>query len=95
MASKHDYELTADSYWHVHLDHRHIGSGGDDSWSPSVLEVGFSLVYWIVMIRAQLSPISHTRNGSNTPIKFLCILHAIYGKAECNSSRLRKVTLSP
>ena len=39
MASKHDYELDPDPYWHVHLDHRHIGSGGDDSWSPSVLEV--------------------------------------------------------
>lgn len=44
MASKHDYELTADSYWHVHLDHKHIGSGGDDSWSPSVLEVDFWMI---------------------------------------------------
>ena len=39
MASKHDYELNADDQWHVFLDHKHIGSGGDDSWSPSVLEV--------------------------------------------------------
>ncbi len=44
MASKHDYELDADKFWHVHLDHRHIGSGGDDSWSPSVLEVRTSAI---------------------------------------------------
>ncbi len=43
MASKHDYELTADNFWHLHLDHKHIGSGGDDSWSPSVLEVARKL----------------------------------------------------
>lgn len=24
--------------WHVHLDHAHVGVGGDDSWSPSVHE---------------------------------------------------------
>ena len=39
MASRHDYELDPSGYWHVHLDHKHIGSGGDDSWSPSVLQV--------------------------------------------------------
>lgn len=37
----HDYELTCrgrlqDDAIHVHLDHRHMGVGGDDSWSPSV-----------------------------------------------------------
>lgn len=36
MAAKHDYELKADAHTHVHLDHRHMGVGGDDSWSPSL-----------------------------------------------------------
>ena len=38
--AKHDYELEADNYTHLHIDHRHMGAGGDDSWSPSVHEVG-------------------------------------------------------
>ena len=36
MAAKHDYELKADTHTHLHLDHRHMGVGGDDSWSPSL-----------------------------------------------------------
>ncbi|EIE18998.1 hypothetical protein COCSUDRAFT_20201 [Coccomyxa subellipsoidea C-169] len=36
MAAKHDYELSADPFTHLHLDHRHMGVGGDDSWSPSL-----------------------------------------------------------
>ncbi|CAL8464023.1 g3558 [Coccomyxa elongata] len=36
MAAKHDYELRADGFTHLHLDHRHMGVGGDDSWSPSL-----------------------------------------------------------
>ncbi|CAL5226900.1 g9773 [Coccomyxa viridis] len=36
MAAKHDYELVPDAYTHLHLDHRHMGVGGDDSWSPSL-----------------------------------------------------------
>ncbi|KAK9846491.1 hypothetical protein WJX81_005231 [Elliptochloris bilobata] len=36
MAAKHDYELKADGHTHLHLDHRHMGVGGDDSWSPSL-----------------------------------------------------------
>ena len=39
MAAKHDYELKADSHTHLHLDHRHMGVGGDDSWSPSLHRV--------------------------------------------------------
>lgn len=35
-AAKHDFELQQDERVHVHLDHRHMGVGGDDSWSPSV-----------------------------------------------------------
>ncbi len=37
--ARHDHELQADSMNHVYLDHRHMGLGGDDSWSPSVHEV--------------------------------------------------------
>lgn len=42
-AAKHDFELQQDGRVHVHLDHRHMGVGGDDSWSPSVHEVHFYL----------------------------------------------------
>jgi len=40
MGAKHDYELVPDKYTHLHLDHRHMGVGGDDSWSPSLHKVG-------------------------------------------------------
>ncbi|MFT6269182.1 MAG: beta-galactosidase [Alphaproteobacteria bacterium] len=33
--AKHTNELVADDVIHVHVDHRHMGVGGDDSWSPS------------------------------------------------------------
>jgi len=36
-AAKHEHELTRSDLVHVFLDHRHMGIGGDDSWSPSVL----------------------------------------------------------
>ena len=39
MGAKHDYELVPDAYTHLHLDHRHMGVGGDDSWSPSLHKV--------------------------------------------------------
>lgn len=32
----HQHELRPDGLLHLHLDHRHMGVGGDDSWSPSV-----------------------------------------------------------
>ena len=35
-AASHGKDLECDGRVHVHLDHRHIGVGGDDSWSPSV-----------------------------------------------------------
>ena len=38
-AAKHEHELEPDERHHVHLDAAHMGLGGDDSWSPSVLEV--------------------------------------------------------
>lgn len=38
-AAKHEHELTRSDLVHVFLDHRHMGIGGDDSWSPSVLPV--------------------------------------------------------
>ena len=41
-AAKHEHELAPDRRVHVHLDAEHMGLGGDDSWSPSVLEVGFA-----------------------------------------------------
>ena len=40
MAARHDHEIVRSDNVHVYLDHRHIGSGGDDSWSPSVHKVG-------------------------------------------------------
>lgn len=42
MGSRHDHEIRPDDLWHVHLDAAHIGSGGDDSWSPSVHKASFS-----------------------------------------------------
>ena len=34
-AAKHTNELEIDEVIHVHIDHQHMGVGGDDSWSPS------------------------------------------------------------
>jgi beta-galactosidase len=34
-AAKHTNELIADDIIHLHIDHQHMGVGGDDSWSPS------------------------------------------------------------
>jgi beta-galactosidase len=34
-AAKHTNELVADDLVHIHIDHQHMGVGGDDSWSPS------------------------------------------------------------
>ena len=58
--AKHDHELAPDGRNHVHLDAAHMGLGGDDSWSPSVLEVQLgtcltprdlpSLSGWIVLL---------------------------------------------
>lgn len=33
--AKHTNELVADDVIYVHIDHQHMGVGGDDSWSPS------------------------------------------------------------
>jgi beta-galactosidase len=33
--AKHTNELVADDVLHLHIDHQHMGVGGDDSWSPS------------------------------------------------------------
>ena len=33
--AKHTNELVADDVIHLHIDHQHMGVGGDDSWSPS------------------------------------------------------------
>jgi len=33
--AKHTNELVVDDVIHVHIDHQHMGIGGDDSWSPS------------------------------------------------------------
>lgn len=33
--AKHTNELVADDVIHLHIDHLHMGVGGDDSWSPS------------------------------------------------------------
>ncbi|MBQ4832181.1 beta-galactosidase [Pseudoalteromonas sp. MMG010] len=33
--AKHTNELMADNTIHLHIDHLHMGIGGDDSWSPS------------------------------------------------------------
>lgn len=33
--AKHTNELITDEIIHVHIDHQHMGVGGDDSWSPS------------------------------------------------------------
>ncbi|KAL4457400.1 hypothetical protein ABPG75_012265 [Micractinium tetrahymenae] len=34
--AKHDHELQPSGFTWVHLDHQHMGVGGDDSWSPTV-----------------------------------------------------------
>lgn len=37
-AARHQHELELDpAHLHLHLDVAHMGVGGDDSWSPSVL----------------------------------------------------------
>jgi beta-galactosidase len=33
--SKHTNDLVQDDVIHLHIDHQHMGVGGDDSWSPS------------------------------------------------------------
>jgi beta-galactosidase len=33
--AKHTNELVADDVIYLHIDHQHMGVGGDDSWSPS------------------------------------------------------------
>jgi beta-galactosidase len=33
--AKHTNELVADDVIYIHIDHQHMGVGGDDSWSPS------------------------------------------------------------
>ena len=35
-AAKHTNDLVAEEKIYVRLDHKHMGVGGDDSWSPSV-----------------------------------------------------------
>ncbi|MFT7008881.1 MAG: beta-galactosidase [Colwellia sp.] len=34
--AKHDNELMAKQQLYINIDHKHMGIGGDDSWSPSV-----------------------------------------------------------
>ncbi|MFB9136636.1 beta-galactosidase [Vibrio olivae] len=34
--AKHSNDLVAEDKLYVHIDHKHMGVGGDDSWSPSV-----------------------------------------------------------
>eukprot|EP01025_Chloroclados_australasicus_P019168 TRINITY_DN2033_c0_g1_i9.p1 TRINITY_DN2033_c0_g1~~TRINITY_DN2033_c0_g1_i9.p1 ORF type:complete len:1223 (-),score=161.18 TRINITY_DN2033_c0_g1_i9:1369-4983(-) len=34
--AQHQSELWQDGFIHLHMDHVHMGVGGDDSWSPSV-----------------------------------------------------------
>jgi beta-galactosidase len=33
--AKHTHDLVPDNIVHLHIDHQHMGVGGDDSWSPS------------------------------------------------------------
>ncbi|MBU2864475.1 beta-galactosidase [Reinekea forsetii] len=37
-SAQHPHELESEAGWVVNLDHRHMGIGGDDSWTPSVHE---------------------------------------------------------
>ena len=53
MSARHDHEIRPDTVWHVHLDAAHIGSGGDDSWSPSVHKVTLPLQALGSLPRAQ------------------------------------------
>lgn len=34
--SKHTSDLQEEDHWYVRIDHKHMGVGGDDSWTPSV-----------------------------------------------------------
>jgi beta-galactosidase len=34
--ARHQHDLQQGAALHLHLDHQHMGVGGDDSWSPSV-----------------------------------------------------------
>lgn len=54
--ARHDYELEPDKMNHVYLDHKHMGLGGDDSWSPSVHEVhtNLTMIRRIIVIMTEL-----------------------------------------
>ncbi|KAK9808191.1 hypothetical protein WJX73_006921 [Symbiochloris irregularis] len=64
MGARHDHEIVRDRQVHVYLDHRHIGSGGDDSWSPSVHKeytvppdkYSFSLLLFPILPQLDSSP---------------------------------------
>mmetsp|Transcript_1417 Transcript_1417/g.4107 ORF Transcript_1417/g.4107 Transcript_1417/m.4107 type:complete len:1200 (-) Transcript_1417:2086-5685(-) len=53
----HDYELKPDAIVHLHLDHAHMGVGGDDSWSPSVHEE-FLVPPAVYCFGVELSPVT-------------------------------------
>lgn len=52
--ARHDCELEPDSMNHVYLDHKHMGLGGDDSWSPSVHEVRSNVMMLSSCCKVQL-----------------------------------------
>ena len=74
--ARHDYELEPDSMNHVYLDHKHMGVGGDDSWSPSVHEV------YPIPRQAQAW---HTSNAEVQQQKSVNFLQALQTQHVCNS----------
>ncbi|WP_413112942.1 beta-galactosidase [Thaumasiovibrio sp. DFM-14] len=54
-AAKHSNELVTEKKIYVRLDHKHMGVGGDDSWSPSVHEA-FQLTGSTYAYRVMLKP---------------------------------------
>jgi beta-galactosidase len=56
-AAKHSNELVAADIIHVHIDHQHMGVGGDDSWSPSTHKE-----YLLEQQRYRYSLIFNTKN---------------------------------
>jgi len=62
--AKHQDELVKSKYVEVHLDHVHMGVGGDDSWSPSVhKDAQIDDSYW--KFGLVLSPIPHQSDASD------------------------------
>jgi hypothetical protein len=68
----HDHELQQDGRVHVHIDHAHMGVGGDDSWSPSgeITRKNTRSMHLVQFHSAALSPLSLCPPHPPTPTHY-------------------------